>query len=117
MSLQSEVFTTEPISGARASRWWFEAGGRWGTGPHMESDQTNPADPKQPEPGQDSRVEDWHGQSVAKDAELAEELVAEHGEEKAEELFDEQAEGESVQAARHGDSIDPEQGQSAYKDA
>lgn len=82
-----------------------------GTGP---SDGAG-TDPKQAEPGTDSRVEDWMGQSVDEDAELAEKLVDEHGEEKAEELFDEQSEGKQTQEARHGDSIDPEQGESAYK--
>ncbi len=73
------------------------------------------ANPKQPEPGTDSRVEDWHGQSVERDTELADELVERHGEEVAEPLFDERATGEQTQRARHGDEIDPEQGESAYK--
>ncbi len=81
----------------------------------MTNDDTADVNPQQPEPGKDSRVEDWLGQSVDRDTELAEKLVEEHGEERAEEIFDEQAEGESIQAARHGDSIDPEQGESAYK--
>lgn len=83
----------------------------------MTTNDNTPADPQQPEPGTDSRVEDWIGQSVDKDAELAEELVEEHGEERAEELFDQQSEGAATQAARHGDQIDPEQGESAYKNS
>lgn len=84
-----------------------------GDGPSPDAD----VDPRQPEPGTDSRVEDWHGQSIERDSELAEELVAEHGEERAEELFDEQADGKETQEARHGDSIDPEQGESAYQES
>lgn len=78
---------------------------------HEEPD----VDPQQPEPGKDSRVEDWIGQSVERDTELAEKLVDEHGEERAEALFEERADGKATQEARHGDSIDPEQGESAYK--
>lgn len=80
------------------------------------NDTENPGGPKQPEPGTDSRVEDWHGQSVQRDAELADELVAERGEEAAEEEFERRAEGKATQAARHGRQIDPEQGESAYRD-
>lgn len=80
----------------------------------MSNDST-PADPREPEKGTDSRVEDWFGQSVDRDTELAEELVEEYGEERAEEIFAEQADGEATQEARHGDHIDPEQGESAYK--
>jgi hypothetical protein len=70
------------------------------------------------EPGQDSRVEDWFGQSVERDAELADELTEKEGldEDEAERRFDEQATGASEQAARHGDRIDPDQGRSAYTD-
>lgn len=81
----------------------------------MTSDTPADVDPQQPEPGTDSRVEDWHGQSVDRDAALAEKLVEEHGEERAEKIFDEEAVGEATQDARHGDKIDPEQGESAYK--
>lgn len=88
-----------------------EADPKAGSGP---SDEPDGSEAKQPEPGTDSRVEDWMGQSVDEDAELAEKLVDEHGEEKAEELFDEQSDGKQTQEARHGDSIDPEQGESAY---
>ena len=73
------------------------------------------ADPQVPDPGTDSRVEDWHGQSVQKDADLADELVEEYGEDEAEQKFEEQATGEQTQESRHGDRIDPEQGESAYK--
>jgi hypothetical protein len=70
------------------------------------------------EPGQDSRVEDWFGQSVERDAELADELTEQEGldESEAQRRFDEQATGASEQAARHGDRIDPDQGRSAYTD-
>lgn len=89
----------------------------WDTNENTADTTDADADPNQPEPGTDSRVEDWHGQSVDRDAELAEELVDEHGEERAEELFEEQADGQQTQQARHGDTIDPEQGESAYKDS
>jgi hypothetical protein len=78
----------------------------------MSTDDT----PATPAPGTDSKVEDWFGQSVAQDAELADELSAELPPEEAEKAFDEQATGEDTQDARHGDSIDPEQGESAYRD-
>lgn len=81
----------------------------------MTEDETADVNPQQPEPGKDSRVEDWHGQSVKRDTELAEELVDEHGEDRAEEIFEERADGEETQEKRHGDTIDPEQGESAYK--
>jgi hypothetical protein len=72
-------------------------------------------DPAQPEPGTDSRVEDWFGQSVARDAELADELTERLGEERAAEVFEEQASGREEQEARHGDHIDPDGGRSAYR--
>ena len=56
------------------------------------------------------------GQSIERDRRLAEELTEEFGEEEAEKRFDEQATGRSEQEARHGDSIDPDQGRSAYRD-
>jgi hypothetical protein len=64
--------------------------------------------------GTDSRVEDWFGQSVDRDAELADALSADLDEDEAKRRFEEQATGESEQAARHGDHIDPDQGRSAY---
>ena len=67
-----------------------------------------------PTEGQDSTVEDWFGQSVDRDRELAEDLVDELGEDEAEKVFEREATGEDTQAARHGDSIDPDQGRSAY---
>ncbi len=73
------------------------------------------ADPQTPEPGTDSTVEDWHGQSVDRDAELADKLSEELPPEEAERAFEEQATGEAEQAARHGDEIDPEQGESSYQ--
>jgi hypothetical protein len=72
---------------------------------------------KQPEPGTDSRVEDWFGQSVERDAELADRLTSELGEPRAEAEFDAQSSGRDEQDARHGDHIDPDQGRSAYHDA
>jgi hypothetical protein len=71
-------------------------------------------DAKQPEPGTDSRVEDWFGQSVERDAELADRLTDDLDDAAAEAAFDELASGEAEQAARHGDTIDPDQGRSAY---
>jgi hypothetical protein len=72
-------------------------------------------DAKQPEPGTDSRVEDWFGQSVERDAELADRLTDDLDDAAAEAAFDELASGEAEQAARHGDTIDPDQGRSAYQ--
>jgi hypothetical protein len=68
-----------------------------------------------PEPGTDSRVEDWYGQSVQRDTELAEELTQQLGEEEAEQVFEQRATGRAEQEARHGDTIDPDQGRSAYE--
>ena len=68
------------------------------------------------QPGEDSRVEDWFGQSVERDAEVADELVEDVGEERAEELFEQRAGGREEQESRHGEQIDPDQGRSAYAD-
>lgn len=73
-------------------------------------------DPKQPESGTDSRVEDWFGQSVQRDAELADRLSEEGSADEAEAAFEAEATGRAEQDARHGDRIDPDQGQSAYQD-
>ena len=70
-------------------------------------------DANETEPGTDSRVEDWFGQSVGRDAELADRLTDELGDDAAA-AFEAQAGGEAEQAARHGDEIDPDQGRSAY---
>ena len=78
---------------------------------HVDSNDT----PATPEPGTDSRVEDWHGQSVDRDAELADELSERLPPDEAEQAFEERATGRAEQAARRGDQIDPEQGESAYK--
>ena len=78
----------------------------------MTSDDT----PSSPEPGTDSRVEDWFGQSVERDAELADELSEQLPPEEAEKAFEERAGGEDEQEARRGDEIDPEQGESAYQE-
>jgi hypothetical protein len=78
----------------------------------MTSDDT----PRTPEPGTDSKVEDWFGQSVAKDAELADELSDELPPDEAQRAFEQQAAGREEQEARRGEEIDPEQGESAYRD-
>jgi hypothetical protein len=67
-------------------------------------------------PGQDSRVEDWFGQSVERDAELADELSEQVGADEAEQRFDKEASGRREQEARRGERIDPDQGRSAYRD-
>jgi hypothetical protein len=76
---------------------------------------TTSDDANQPEPGTDSRVEDWFGQSVERDAELADRLTDELDDDDAEAAFDQQARGKAEQVARHGDKIDPDQGRSAYQ--
>jgi hypothetical protein len=73
-------------------------------------------DAKQPEPGTDSRVEDWFGQSVERDADLADRLSSELGEADAERQFEAQSRGRDEQDARRGDYIDPDQGRSAYQE-
>jgi hypothetical protein len=77
----------------------------------MQSDDS----PATPEPGTDSRVEDWHGQSVDRDAQLADELSEELSPDEAEQVFEEQSTGRAEQEARRGEHIDPEQGESAYR--
>jgi hypothetical protein len=73
------------------------------------------SDEHQQDTGHDSRVEDWFGQSVQRDEELAEELIDEGmDDEQAEREFAERATGEAEQERRHGDTIDPDQGRSAY---
>ena len=72
-------------------------------------------EPARPEPGTDSTVDDWFGQSVNEDAELADELSEALPLDEAERVFEERAEGEERQRARHGERIDPEQGESAYR--
>jgi hypothetical protein len=72
-------------------------------------------EPNTPEPGTDSKVHDWFGQSVQADADLADALTEGLGPDDAEEVFDEVARGGDVQDARHGDHIDPDQGTSAYR--
>ena len=71
--------------------------------------------PSTPEPGKDSRVEDWFGQSVDRDTEVAEQLSEQMSPEQAEQAFEQQATGEAEQRARRGRRIDPEQGESAYR--
>ena len=78
----------------------------------MTSDET----PATPEPGTDSTVEDWFGQSVQRDAELADELSEQLPPDQAEKAFEEQSSGREEHEARHGDTIDPEAGESAYRE-
>ena len=80
----------------------------------MSDDTTST--PNQPEPGQDSRVEDWFGQSAAEDQELADELSEGRSPEEAAEEFEKRSTGREEQAARRGEHIDAEQGESAYRD-
>ena len=83
--------------------------------PPLGDDTEPPESSTSPKPGQDSTVDDWMGQSVERDRQLAEELTNELGEEEAEARFNKQATGRAEQEARHGSSIDPDQGQSAYR--
>ena len=55
------------------------------------------------EPSEDSTVDDWFGQNVARDQELADELVAEEDGDldAAEARFEEEAEGEDTYKAGH----------------
>ena len=78
----------------------------------MTSDET----PATPEPGTDSKVEDWFGQSVERDAELADELSEELPPDAAARRFEEESTGHAEQDARRGEHIDPEQGESAYRE-
>jgi hypothetical protein len=84
--------------------------------PRHESGDTDAVAAGTPEPGTDSRVEDWFGQSASEDAELADALVDDVGMDEAERRFEEQATGAQTQENRRGDRIDPEQGESAYHD-
>lgn len=78
-------------------------------------DRESGAQPTQPEPGTDSRVEDWYGQSVARDAALADELTEQLGPDEAEREFERRATGREEQEARHGREVDPDGGQDAYR--
>jgi hypothetical protein len=82
----------------------------------IKEDAVSDAEAKQPEPGTDSRVEDWFGQSVDRDAELADRLSADPDTDDAEAAFDERATGRDEQEARHGEHIDPDQGRTAYQE-
>ena len=55
-------------------------------------------EPARPEPGTDSTVDDWFGQSVNEDTELAEELSEALPMDEAERAFEERAEGEERNA-------------------
>jgi hypothetical protein len=79
------------------------------------SDMTAHETPATPEPGKDSTVDDWFGQSVDRDAVLADELSETLPEDEAERAFEEMATGADEQQARRGERIDPEQGESAYR--
>ena len=85
------------------------------TGSRNTSDQEITPGSGAPQPGTDSPVEDWFGQSVAEDAELADKLVDAVGFEEAERQFEAQAHGQQRQETRHGDRIDPHQGEHAYQ--
>ncbi len=64
----------------------------------MANDQTG-GEVKEPD---NSTVDDWFGQNVARDQEVADEVVAEAGgDEEAEELFDKRADGEDRYQAGH----------------
>ena len=79
---------------------------------------SNDADPRTPERGTDSRVTDWQGQSVARDAELADRISeTTDDDEVAERRFEEESTGREEQAARRGDTIDPEGGEPAYRES
>ena len=54
-----------------------------------------------------STVDEWFGQSVDRDRELAEELSEELPPEEAEAEFERRAKGEEEQDRRHGDHLDP----------
>ena len=72
-------------------------------------------DQQSPAAGTDSRVEDWFGQSVDRDAQVSDEVAQVYGEgDSAEYEFERRARGRAQQEARHGASIDPDQGRSAY---
>jgi len=55
------------------------------------------------QPTEDSTVDDWFGQNVARDQELADELVAEEGGDQAaaEERFEQEADGQDTYEAGH----------------
>jgi hypothetical protein len=72
-------------------------------------------DATQPEPGTDSRVEDWVEQSVERDAALADRLTDNMDDAEAEAVFDQQASARAEHAARQGENIDPDQGRFAYR--
>jgi hypothetical protein len=77
---------------------------------------TSDKEPKEPAPGTDSRVEDWFGQSANRDAELADELSERLPPDEAAAEFEQEASGADEQRARRGPSIDPEAGESAYRE-
>ncbi len=58
---------------------------------------------KTPPPGEDSTVDDWFGQNVARDQDLADKVVAEEGGglEAAEQRFEDEAEGKQTYDAGH----------------
>ena len=55
------------------------------------------------EPKEDSTVDDWFGQNVARDQDLADEIVAEEGGDldAAEDRFEDEAEGQETYEAGH----------------
>ncbi len=70
-------------------------GGEVGTGAGMADEQI-----REPE---NSTVDDWFGQNVARDQDLADELVAQEGgdEDAAEERFEDEAQGQEKYEAGH----------------
>jgi hypothetical protein len=60
------------------------------------------------EPTEDSTVDDWFGQNVARDQELADELVSEEGGDldAAEARFEAEAEGQDTYEAGHPRPVD-----------
>ena len=67
------------------------------------------------EQGQDSTTNEWFGQSVESDTELADEVAAKHDDPAdAEAEYEQRKGGEEVEAKRRGDEIDPDLGEDAY---
>jgi hypothetical protein len=63
------------------------------------------SDPRQEPPN--STVEDWYGQSVERDRELAERLVQESDSlDEAEDRFEDEARGREEQESRRGDRLE-----------
>lgn len=75
------------------------------------SDARNDEDDVEVREPESGVVEDWMGQSIQRDADLAEELVEEEGSvEEAEARFEEEADGEQVHDEGYPRPADEEQG-------